>query len=77
MTEEFDAAGVSLVDNSLEDIRDLAVEMMDRLDGAIQYAGEDEGSQQRFKTLLESEPEYATGTRVGREFLRRYRDLLK
>ena len=66
-----------MVDNSLEDIRDLAVEMMDRLDGVIQYAGADEGLLQRFKTLLESEPEYAVGARVGREFLRRYRDLLK
>ena len=77
MTEEFDAAVVSLVDNSPEDIRDLAVEMMDRLNGAIHYTAEDENLQERFKTLLEAEPEFATGARVGREFLSRYRDLLK
>ena len=75
-TEDFDAAGVSLVDNSPEEIRDLAVEMMDRLDGTPRYTEEDECLQKRFKSLLEADPMYGTRARLGRDFLRKYAWLL-
>ena len=75
-TEEFEAAGVTVVDNSPEEIRDVAVEMMDRLDGNVSYTPEDERLQKRFKSLLEAEPMYATNARVGRDFLRKYARLL-
>ena len=75
-TEDYDAAGVSLVDNSPEEIRDLAVEMMDRLDNNLHYLAEDERLQKRFKSLLEAKPMYATGARVGRDFLHKYAWLL-
>ena len=75
-TEDFEAAGVSLVDNSPEEIRDLAVEMMDRLDGNFHYSAEDERLQKRFKALLEAEPMYGTRAHVGRDFLRKYAWLL-
>jgi putative glycosyltransferase (TIGR04372 family) len=77
ITEKFDAANITLVGNTPEDIKDLAVEMMDRLDSANHYTTEDDNLQKRFKTLMEANPGYATGGRVGREFLRRYQDLLK
>ena len=75
-TEDFEASRVTVVDNSPEDIRDLAVEMMDRLDGKIRYTAEDERLQKRFKSLLEAEPMYATNARVGRDFLHKYAWLL-
>lgn len=75
-TEDFDAAGVSLVDNSPEEIGDLAVEMMDRLEGNLHYSVEDECLQKRFKSLLEAEPMYGTRACVGRDFLRKYAWLL-
>ncbi|MCK4598750.1 TIGR04372 family glycosyltransferase [Candidatus Bipolaricaulota bacterium] len=75
-TKDFDADGVSLVDNRPEEIRDLAVEMMDRLDGNLHYSAEDERFQRRFKALLEAEPMYGTCARVGRDFLRKYAWLL-
>ena len=75
-TEDFEAAGVTVVDNSPEDIRDMAVEMMDKLAGNVSYTEEDDDLQRRFKSLLEAEPMYATNARVGREFLRKYARLL-
>jgi len=73
--EELDAACVSLLDNEPEDIRDLAEEMMDRLDGSIRYTKEDQVLQERFKTLLHAEPLYATSAHVGRDFLRNHSSL--
>ena len=75
MTEELDAACVSLLGNEPEDIRDLAEEMMDRLDGSIRYTKEDQVLQERFKTLLYAEPLYATSAHVGRDFLRNHSSL--
>ena len=75
-TEDFEAGGVTVVDNSPEEISDLALEMMDGLDSNVSYTEEDERMQRRFKSLLEAEPMYATNARVGRDFLRRYAWLL-
>ena len=75
-SESFAAAGVSLRDNSPEENSDLAVEIMDRLDGNIHYSDEDEHLQEKFKSLLEPEPEYVTSARVGRDFLRKYSRLI-
>ena len=75
-TELFDNAGISLVDNTPEENRDLAVEVMDRLEGDLHYSAEDERLQEIFKSLLEPEPEYVTSARVGRDFLRKYSWLL-
>ncbi len=76
-TRDYEAAGITLVDNSPEEIRDLAVEMMDRLNGTVQYTPEDHALQKRFKSLLEVEPLFGTCSRVGRDFLRKYAWLLQ
>ena len=75
-TARFEAAGISLIDNSPEEIRDLSVEIMDRLDGSLRYSDQDDRLQERFKSLLEPESEYVTSARVGREFMRKYEWLL-
>ena len=75
-TEDFEAAGVTVVDHSPEEIRDLVVEVMDRMDGKIDHTAEDARLQRAFKSLLEADPMYATNARVGRDFLRKYAWLL-
>ncbi len=77
-TEDFEAAGISLIDNSPEDIRDIAVEMLNKIDGKIKYSEEDERLQKSFKTLLESDdPKWGTVARVGKNFLTKYAFLLQ
>lgn len=73
----FDAAGVTVVENDADDIRDLVVEMLEILDGRVRYSPEDEELQARFQRLIKPHHfNYGGACRVGRGFLRRHRELL-
>jgi len=67
--------GVSLCENSREELRDVVTEMMDRLDGRHVCTAEDQALRARFDAV-------ATGARsfgnaqIGRDFIRKYRGLL-
>jgi putative glycosyltransferase (TIGR04372 family) len=67
--------GLRMVDNSAEDLRDAAAEMLDRLEGKAYYTEEDDVLQERFQRLCTS---YGGpgDTRIGRDFLRKYAYLL-
>ncbi|MEO8629140.1 MAG: TIGR04372 family glycosyltransferase [Betaproteobacteria bacterium] len=69
--------GIALVDNAAEDIRDLAQEMLERLEGRAVYSPDDEALQTRFRALMRP-GHYSFGgeNRVGRDFLRKYREYL-
>jgi putative glycosyltransferase (TIGR04372 family) len=64
------ALGVRLRDNAPEEIRDLAVEMLARLDGTINCDEADELLQAQFFELRNSCQAYGN-SRIGRDFLRR------
>ncbi len=73
-------AGVEWRDNSAEEIRELAIEMLDRLDGVAKYEPLDDQLQDRFQEMVASNltPEtWGTMSRVGRHFLRTHVDLFK
>lgn len=73
----YSEAGVWPVDNSPEDIKELAMEMLDRIEGKSLYSAEDERLQKRFKSLMNpSHYSYGAISRVGRDFLRKYAFLL-
>jgi putative glycosyltransferase (TIGR04372 family) len=75
--EAFARSGLRVVDNSGEEIRDLATEMMDRLDGRAKYTDEDERLQAAFRRLPGADHySYGAVARIGRDFLRRHADLL-
>ncbi len=68
---------IRVIDNSPEDIRDVALEVLERLEGKISYSEEDEKLQQRFKSLMNAAHfSYGAISRVGRSFLRKYEYLL-
>jgi putative glycosyltransferase (TIGR04372 family) len=74
----FDEAHLTLVDNSPDEIRDLALEMLERLDGVATYTGEDEILQNQLRSLMKpTHYTYGAPGRVGRDFLRKYQALLK
>lgn len=75
-TEEFQQHRIKLIDNSPEDILDLTKELFERMEGDASYTDEDERLQTRFRELMRLDPMYETGSRVGRNFLRKYRHLL-
>jgi putative glycosyltransferase (TIGR04372 family) len=65
------------VENTAEEILDLAQEMNERLDGTFVITEEDEELQKRFQALLQPHHHcYGTPARVGAKFLRDNRDLI-
>ncbi len=70
--------GIGIVDNSPEEIRDAAVEMLDRLDGIFTATAEDEARQARFRGFLQPHHYcYGATSRIGRDFLRQHAALLE
>jgi putative glycosyltransferase (TIGR04372 family) len=73
----FSANDIRAVENSPEDIKELAIEMLDRLEGKLEYSEEDERLQAHFKSLMKpGHYSYGAISRVGRDFLRKYERLL-
>jgi putative glycosyltransferase (TIGR04372 family) len=74
---QLDEAGVRVVENSPEDIRDLALELLERLQGGLRYSEDDQRRQARFRSLFRP-GHYSLGapSRVGRDFLHKYEWLL-
>ena len=75
---QFTAVGIELVNNSPEEIRDLAIEQLERI--AIPnftYDEADDVLQFRFRDLLKfGHYTYGSASRVGRAFLKQHQHLL-
>ena len=71
----FESSGIKIVDNTPEEINDLVFEIMDHLDGNLEYDDEEQRLQKRFNALLPYN-KYGIGSRVGSAFLRKYAWLL-
>jgi putative glycosyltransferase (TIGR04372 family) len=70
-------AGLQTVENTADEVRDLALEMLERSERRAHYTREDEDRQERFKALFRpGHWGYGGQTRVGRDFLRKYEHLL-
>lgn len=68
------AQHLTAIDNTPEDINDFVAEMLDRVEDKAEYTQEDKQLQQRFDRVARSYVFYPS--RIGREFLRKYADLL-
>ncbi len=72
------SVGVKLIDNTPEEINDVVIEMLNRLDGKLDHSAEDEELQKQFKSL---KPPFSNQLgmsydRIGQAFLQKYRRLL-
>jgi putative glycosyltransferase (TIGR04372 family) len=76
-TAEYERAGVTPVESTPKEIRDLAMEMLDVLDGKAQRSPEDEARERAFRNLLcPTHYSYHARSRIGAAFLRDHADLL-
>ena len=74
---QYEQAGIDVEENSPEDIRDLAVEMLDSLAGEPEREAADEQLQEQFHGLFRpGHYSYGAGSRIGRDFLREHGRLL-
>ena len=75
--EQYAAAGIVAQENDAEDVKALALEMLDRTRGVAQYDTADDDRQARFRALFKpGHYGYGSAARVGRDFLRKYSHLL-
>lgn len=78
---EYDKLGLNVIGNEPEEIRDLVLEMLDRMNGTLQYSVEDEKLQKRFRALSKecnsvNGDDSVVYARIGRSFLQKYQSLL-
>lgn len=77
-TEQYEQAGIKVVENTPEEIRNVTIEMDERLKGTWQTTEEDEELQQRFWSLFKSSKFHGViRSRIGRDFLRQNKELLE
>ena len=77
-SDQFQALGVELVENTPEEVCALAVEMEERLRGTWQSGEENENLQGRYWALFNpTHVCYGSPARIGTEFLRQNRELLE
>jgi putative glycosyltransferase (TIGR04372 family) len=75
--EQYTAAGIIAQENDVEDVKALALEMLDRTRGVARYDSTDDDRQARFRALFRSgHYGYGSAAGVGRDFLRKYSHLL-
>jgi putative glycosyltransferase (TIGR04372 family) len=78
-SEDYVKVGLEAVENTAEEIKDLTVEMYERLSGTWEISEEDEELQGLFRSqfdLSEKTLSYTCRSRIGAKFLRENRDLL-
>jgi putative glycosyltransferase (TIGR04372 family) len=75
LTETFSFQRVQLQDNSAEEINDLVLEMLARLDGTLDYSEVDEALQHQYHQLAQAHGVVAN-SRMGQAFLRKHASLL-
>lgn len=72
-TRQYAEQGVTVLDNTPEEIRDLVVEMLDRLDGTATYDEGDSTRQKTFRALLRpGHYSYGSVAGIGRDYLRQH-----
>jgi putative glycosyltransferase (TIGR04372 family) len=77
-TEQYEEYGLKVVENSSDEIMDLAIEMDELLNGTCKTTQEDEELQRRFWDIFpDSKLHGEVKTRIGAKFLRDNRELLE
>lgn len=69
--------GLTVMDNTAQEINDLVLEMLERLDSTVKYEAADDRLQEQFNSIAENFGSYRAGSRIGQNFLRKYAYLLE
>ena len=72
LNSDYSAKNIALIDNTPEEIRDLVIEMAERLEGSFQPRPEDEALQSKFWEIFPSDAVDVNGVRLHGEIRARY-----
>lgn len=77
LCESYQPAGLDVIDNTPEEIQDVAIEVLERIDGTYSESAEDIARQNAYKQLVTPDHYcFGSGARIGRDFLRRHKAYL-
>ena len=76
-TQYFKQREIEVIENTPEEIIDVAIEMDERLEGTWKTTEENEDLQRRFWAIYGPKKVKSPSFRIGTEFLRQNRDLLE
>jgi putative glycosyltransferase (TIGR04372 family) len=68
--------GLTVVDNTPEELRDITLEMMARQDPDEENDTNDATLQDRYRALFDRDDDFDTGSQIGRAFISKYQGLL-
>jgi putative glycosyltransferase (TIGR04372 family) len=74
--QDFENLEIKIIDNSPDDIKDLVLEMLNRLDGIQTFTESDIQLKNRFDKLFSAQSHYGMNGHIGLKFIRRYQNLL-
>ena len=74
--QDYEKLEIKIIDNSPEDIQDLVLEMLNRLDGTQCYTESDLQLKNKYDKLFSAQSQYGMNGHIGLEFIRRYQKLL-
>lgn len=74
-TRKYLGANIRIVDNTSEEINEITEEMLDHLDGCLEYSKEDNENQSSLNVLYSKYGRYGVKGRMGRKFLEKHGDL--
>lgn len=78
----YDQRDIEVIENTPEEIRDVVMEMLARIDGTLKYSEGDEDCQEQFKSMIKvcshlyGDQTVNVNARIGNDFLKKYRFLL-
>lgn len=74
-TRKYLGANIRIIDNTSEEINEITEEMLDYLDGCLEYSKEDNENQSSLNVLYSKYGRYGIKGRMGRKFLEKYREI--
>lgn len=66
----YEEKNIDIIENSPEEIRDVVIEMLERLENIVIYTNDDEERQERLRKLYRKYSGYGDLGRVGKEFIK-------
>ncbi|WP_016752042.1 TIGR04372 family glycosyltransferase [Leptospira kirschneri] len=71
-TRQYNKRYISIIDNTAHELNALILEMLNYLDGSLEYTDEDNASQERLGNLYLKYSKYGNNGRMGRDFLKKH-----
>ena len=70
----YEEKNVDVIENSPEEINEVVIEMLDRLEGRFTYSKEDDERQEKLRELYRKYSGYGDLGRIGNKFIKKYSD---